>query len=148
MAYKNTLLTGITDFLVLSILKIKGDCYAYEISKYITSESNKLLSISPNTIYTVMYKLENEHMISEYSVLVGKKRTRVYYHIEADGETYLEELHGDYKNMISAVSSIFDSLEKEGKQHDLIMQAIHISGKTITSNSRKSRKKIFGYASK
>ena len=49
MAYKNTLLTGITDFLVLSILKIKGDCYAYEISKYITSESNKLLSISPNT---------------------------------------------------------------------------------------------------
>ena len=118
MAYKNTLLTGITDFLVLSILKIKGDCYAYEISKYITSESNKLLSISPNTIYTVMYKLENEHMISEYSVLVGKKRTRVYYHIEADGETYLEELHGDYKNMISAVSSIFDSLEKEGTQHD------------------------------
>ena len=99
MAYKNTLLTGITDFLVLSILKIKGDCYAYEISKYITSESNKLLSISPNTIYTVMYKLENEHMISEYSVLVGKK-------------------------------------------------AIHISGKTITSNSRKSRKKIFSYAGK
>ena len=63
MAYKNTLLTGITDFLVLSILKIKGDCYAYEISKYITSESNKLLSISPNTIYTVMYKLENEQRI-------------------------------------------------------------------------------------
>ena len=30
MAYKNTLLTGITDFLVLSILKIKGDCYAYD----------------------------------------------------------------------------------------------------------------------
>ena len=39
MAYKNTLITGITDFLVLAILKSKGDCYAYEISKYITSES-------------------------------------------------------------------------------------------------------------
>lgn len=47
MAYKNTLITGITDFLVLAILKSKGDCYAYEISKYITSESNELLSISP-----------------------------------------------------------------------------------------------------
>ena len=33
MAYKNTLITGITDFLVLAILKSKGDCYAYEISK-------------------------------------------------------------------------------------------------------------------
>ena len=63
MAYKNTLITGITDLLVLTILKNKGDCYAYEISKYITNESNELLSISPNTIYTVMYKLENEHMI-------------------------------------------------------------------------------------
>ena len=90
MAYKNTLITGITDFLVLAILKSKGDCYAYEISKYITSESNELLSISPNTIYTVMYKLENEQMISEYSVLVGKKRTRIYYHIESDGEAYLK----------------------------------------------------------
>lgn len=42
MEYKNTLITGITNFLVLTILKIKDDCYAYEISKYITSESNSL----------------------------------------------------------------------------------------------------------
>lgn len=117
MAYKNTLITGITDFLVLAILKSKGDCYAYEISKYITSESNELLSISPNTIYTVMYKLENEQMISEYSVLVGKKRTRIYYHIESDGETYLKELQHDYENMISGMSAIFDSLEK-GDTHE------------------------------
>ena len=76
---------------------------------------NNVVSQSP---YKGFNSCTVEHMISEYSVLVGKKRTRVYYHIEADGETYLEELHGDYKNMISAVSSIFDSLEKEGKQHD------------------------------
>ena len=112
MAYKNTLITGITDFLVLAILKSKGDCYAYEISKYITSESNELLSISPNTIYTVMYKLENEQMIS-----VGKKRTRIYYHIESDGEAYLKELQHDYENMISGMSAIFDSLEK-GDTHE------------------------------
>lgn len=117
MAYKNTLITGITDFLVLAILKNKGDCYAYEISKYITSESNELLSISPNTIYTVMYKLENEQMISEYSVLVGKKRIRIYYHIESDGEAYLKELQHDYENMISGMSAIFDSLEK-GDTHE------------------------------
>ena len=113
MAYKNTLITGITDFLVLAILKSKGDCYAYEISKYITSESNELLSISPNTIYTVMYKLENEQMISEYSVLVGKKRTRIYYHIESDGEAYLKELQHDYENMISVCLQFLILLRKE-----------------------------------
>ena len=120
MAYKNTLITGITDLLVLTILKNKGDCYAYEISKYITNESNELLSISPNTIYTVMYKLENEHMIAEYSVLAGKKRTRIYYHIESAGETYLEELQHDYENMVAGMSAIFDSLKK-GDKHESLM---------------------------
>lgn len=120
MAYKNTLITGITDLLVLTILKNKGDCYAYEISKYITNKSNELLSISPNTIYTVMYKLENEHMISEYSVLAGKKRTRIYYHIESAGETYLEELQHDYENMVSGMSAIFDSLKKGDKHESLV----------------------------
>ena len=55
--------------------------------------------------------------ISEYSVLVGKKRTRIYYHIESDGEAYLKELQHDYENMISGMSAIFDSLEK-GDTHE------------------------------
>lgn len=117
MAYKNTLITGITDFLVLAILKKRGDCYAYEISKYIDSESQNQLSISPNTIYTVMYKLENEHMISEYSVLAGKKRTRIYYHLEAPGEEYLNELQSDYCNMVHGVTDILNSLDK-GESHE------------------------------
>ena len=56
-------------------------------------------------------------MISEYSVLVGKKRIRIYYHIESDGEAYLKELQHDYENMVSGMSAIFDSLEK-GDTHE------------------------------
>lgn len=114
MAYKNNLITGITDLLVLSILKERGDSYVYDISKYITNYSQKLLSISHNTIYTVMYKLEEENMISEYAKLVGKKRTRVYYHIEPSGEAYLIELKKNYQDMTNGVNNIFNSLEKEG----------------------------------
>ena len=51
MAYKNTLITGITDFLVLAILKSKGDCYAYEISKYIDNESLNQLLQPTNSYY-------------------------------------------------------------------------------------------------
>ncbi|MCR5793134.1 MAG: PadR family transcriptional regulator [Lachnospiraceae bacterium] len=114
MAVKNFLITGITDLLVLSILKEMGDSYVYEICKFITNESDELLSISPNTIYTVMYKLEEEKKISEYSKLVGKKRTRVYYHIEQPGVEYLEELKTTYSNMTKGVESIFDSINKSG----------------------------------
>jgi len=73
MAAKNNLIIGITDLLILSILKEKGDSYVYDVSKYIASSSNGLLSISHNTVYTVMYKLEERKMVSEYAKLVGKK---------------------------------------------------------------------------
>lgn len=116
MVYKNSLITGITDLLVLAILNEKGDSYVYEITKYITNCSNESLSISHNTIYTVMYKLEEENMISEYSKLVGKKRTRVYYHIEPAGKTYLDELVENYNQMICGVELIFNSFTEEGKK--------------------------------
>lgn len=117
MTYKNALITGITDLLVLTLLKKRGDCYAYEISKYISQESKEQLSISPSTIYTVMYKLENEHMISEYSKLVGKKRTRIYYHIDPSGEAYLKELKQDYQSITNGVALVMESL-KGGSNND------------------------------
>ena len=55
MAYKNNLITGITELLVLKILE-QQDSYVYEIQKMINNNSEHLLSISLNTIYTVTYK--------------------------------------------------------------------------------------------
>ena len=118
MITKSSLITGITDLLVLSILKEHGDSYAYEISKYIASNSNALLPISHNTIYTVMYKLENEGKISEYTKLVGKKRTRVYYHIEESGRKHLDELLNTYKDMIQGVQYILDSFDSNGENRN------------------------------
>lgn len=112
MAYKNSIITGITDLLVLLILKEKGDSYVYEICKYITENSNELLSIPHNTVYTVMYKLEMENMISEYSKLVGRKRTRVYYHLEPAGEAYMNELMTNYQNMSTGFGLILEHLRR------------------------------------
>lgn len=109
MARKNNLIAGVTDLLVLSILDSK-DNYAYEISKYIASQSNSLLSMSMNTVYTVIYKLESKDMVSEYTKLVGKKRTRVYYHLEPAGKEYLERLRTNYNNMVKGASMIFEDL--------------------------------------
>ena len=72
MAYRNNLLTGITELLVLSILN-KMDSYIYEIVKLIANDSDNMLTLSSNTVYASAYKLEQAQMISEYSKLVGKK---------------------------------------------------------------------------
>ena len=67
------------------------------------------MSISQNTIYTATYKLANEGKISEYSKLVGKKRTRVYYHIEPDGREYLQELITVYQSTITGTNKILQN---------------------------------------
>ena len=109
MAYKNNLITGITELLVLKILE-QQDSYVYEIQKMINNHSEQLLSISLNTIYTVTYKLEKENLISEYSKRVGKKRTRVYYHLEETGKEHLAKVMTNYNYMIDGVNRIINSL--------------------------------------
>lgn len=109
MAERNYFINGITELLILSILSAH-DSYVYEITKTIENNSNGLLSISQNTIYTATYKLQNEGKISEYSKLVGKRRTRIYYHIEQEGDDYLKELKENYHQMITGVQAVVDSL--------------------------------------
>lgn len=111
---KNPFISGITDLLILSILK-HHDSYMYEMIKMITEYSGGLLVISQNTIYTAAYKLQSEGKISEYTKLVGKKRTRVYYRLEPKGEACLAELSENYKKTSDGVKNIFSVLEQEEK---------------------------------
>lgn len=105
MVAKNYFISGITEMLILYFLKQK-DCYVYEITKTITDFSEGDLSISQNTIYTATYKLESEGMISEYARLVGRKRTRVYYHVEPEGLRYLEELLSVFRSTFTGIEKI------------------------------------------
>lgn len=116
MANKNYFIYGITELLILFFLNQK-DCYVYEITKAVSELSEGNLSISQNTIYTATYKLENECKISEYSKLVGKKRTRVYYHIEPEGKIYLEELMNVYHSTIAGTNKILKNQSK-GREYD------------------------------
>lgn len=118
MAEKNYFINGITELLILSILSVH-DSYVYEITKAIENYSNGLLSISQNTIYTATYKLQNEEKISEYSKLVGKRRTRIYYHIEEKGGSYLEELKKNYYQTLSGVHAIIETLSTTTKNEEL-----------------------------
>lgn len=110
MANRNPLLNGITDLLILDILSVE-DSYAYEIEKTIQELSNETLSIPLNTVYTAIYKLEREGYITEYSKLVGRKRTRIYYHLEESGVAYVSELLENYHNLTTSVLATLKAIE-------------------------------------
>lgn len=117
MADRNYFINGITELLILSILNQK-DSYVYEIKKNIESYSDNLLTISQNTIYAATYKLLNEKKISEYSKLVGKRRIRIYYHLESSGKDALEEIEKNYLQTINGVNSILENLHTNSKEED------------------------------
>ena len=117
MAIKNALMTGITDLLILSILS-KEDAYAYDISKQIKASSNDALTISLNTIYTAIYKLEREGYVTEYSKLVGRKRTRVYYHLEDKGYAYAKELSDNYLTITAGVDTFLQTMNLPSAKTD------------------------------
>lgn len=102
--------TGVTDLLMLSILKHQ-DSYMYDIINAITELSDGKIEIPQNTVYTVAYRLEAEGKISSYSMLVNQRRTRVYYHIEPQGEIYLKKLLKSYKETAEGIANVLSSVE-------------------------------------
>ncbi len=116
MDNKNVFTKGLTDFLILSILE-KKDSYVYEIVGDISELSDEMITISQNTFYTAIYKLEENGFITNYSKLVGKKRTRIYYHIEPKGKNLLKQLSNDYSNTVEGVSRIL-SLNNKKEIHN------------------------------
>lgn len=119
MANQKNLITGILDIVVLSILS-QEDTYAYALCKKITALSNDKLSVTLSSIYTVIYKLERAKYITEYSVVVGKKRTRVYYHLEPSGHEYAHQMLTEYFHITDSVACILHSLNliKEEPSHE------------------------------
>ena len=96
MTSRNTFKKGSCELLVLHILNNKGDCYGYEIGQIIRDITNEYLSFPEGSMYPVLYKLIDKGHITDYKKQVGKRLTRVYYHIEPSGQNRLEELTQEY----------------------------------------------------
>lgn len=93
------------EMLLLKIIE-QQDCYGYQITQLIKQLSNNKIDIKEGTMYPVLYRLLDKGYISDQKVLVGKRLTRVYYHIEPEGKKYLHELYNEYLQTIDNINSI------------------------------------------
>lgn len=118
MAVRNSFKSGSCELVVLHILKYYGDCYAYQISQYITSLSDGSLSFPEGSLYPAFYKMIDNKYISDYKKQTGKRLIKVYYHIEPAGEERLEQLLKDYYQIVEGIDKIlhFDFSRLEESQ--------------------------------
>ena len=99
---------GMVELIVLFLLN-KEDFYGYQLTTMIKELSMNKLVITESSLYPTLYKLLDNKMISDYEERVGKRRIRVYYHIEEDGKKRLADLLDDYKTIMEGMELILNS---------------------------------------
>ena len=103
---------GCAEILVLYLL-CKEDLYGYQITQLFEEKSKGRFKMLEGTLYLVLYRLVDAGYVSTHTELVGKKRTRKYYHIEPSGKEYLNKILYEYDEISLGISMILDRKEEK-----------------------------------
>lgn len=96
---------GIMPLVLLGLLR-SGDMYGYQLVQEIEKQSNGRIVTQEGSLYPVLYKLLDAGLISDRKELVGKRMTRVYYHLEPKGEEHFWFLLREYKETARGIMMI------------------------------------------
>lgn len=105
---------GVMSLVLLSLLK-REDMYGYQLVTEIQRLSEGKIVTQEGSLYPVLYKLEDQDLISSRKVPVGKRMNRVYYHLEPSGAQRLAELIADYKAVVQGVFLIVGETDEPEK---------------------------------
>ncbi len=104
---------GVMSLVILALLK-KEDMYGYQLVQETAASSGGRLTTQEGSLYPVLYKLVDQGLISDHKVQVGKRMTRIYYHLEPAGEQRLKELTREYEEVTQGVLQIIRGEENHG----------------------------------
>ena len=110
---QNSFRRGVMSLVILSLLK-REDMYGYQLVQETEKSSGGRLTTQEGSLYPVLYKLLDQGYISDRKVLVGKRMTRVYYHLEPKGEEKRKELVREYEEVTMGVFQIMKESEENG----------------------------------
>lgn len=109
---QNLFRRGVTSLVILALLK-REDMYGYQLVQETARISCGKLTTQEGSLYPVLYRLLDQGLISDKRVLVGKRMTRIYYHLEPAGEKRLQELIAEYEE---TTQGVFLIIQAEGEK--------------------------------
>lgn len=104
---------GVMSLVILALLK-REDMYGYQLVQETANSSGGKLTTQEGSLYPVLYRLLDQGLISDRKVQVGKRMSRIYYHLEPVGEERLRELIQEYEDV---TQGIFQIIREEGGTH-------------------------------
>ena len=96
---------GTVEMIILFLLN-KEDLYGYQLTTLIRQLSDGDFVVTESTLYPTLYKLLDNNYISDKEVPCGKRRIRVYYHLEEAGQERLHNLIEDYNLITQGIKKI------------------------------------------
>ncbi|SCJ47325.1 transcriptional regulator%2C Acidobacterial%2C PadR-family [uncultured Eubacterium sp.] len=112
---------GTVEMIVLFLLQ-KQDLYGYQLTTLIKKQSDGNVIVTESTLYPTLYKLLKNGYISDREMPIGKRRVRVYYHLEDAGRERLADLLEDYNEITVGIERILtsdlDFTEEEDEPRD------------------------------
>lgn len=102
---QNSFRRGVMSMVILGLLK-REDMYGYQLVQETQKRSGGRITTQEGSLYPVLYKLVDQGLITDRRVQVGKRMTRVYYHLEPAGEARLAELVREYEEVTQGVFQI------------------------------------------
>lgn len=110
---QNSFRRGVISLVILSLLK-REDMYGYQLVQETERSSGGRITTQEGSLYPVLYKLVDQGLISDRKVQVGKRMTRVYYHLEPAGEQRQRELAQEYEEVAQGVFQIMKGGDNHG----------------------------------
>lgn len=101
---------GSMEMLILCLLS-REDMYGYQLAQEINARSNGMLKVTEGSMYPHLYKLIEKKSISDTKKLIGKRRTRVYYHLENEGKLLLEKYRKEFLDVNEGIMCILNSYD-------------------------------------
>lgn len=98
------------EMLLLHMLS-ESDMYGYQLAQEIKKRSSGIYTILEGSMYPILYRLSELNYISFYETKVGRRQTRIYYHLEEDGRSYLEQLKASYYEYMDLISFLLHAKE-------------------------------------
>lgn len=89
--YERQMKKGVLEILVLKLLG-ENEKYGYQLISELKERSEGLFSLKEGTLYPILYRLEEEGLVtSRWSQAQGKEAAKKYYQISDTGKIVLED---------------------------------------------------------
>ena len=112
MKVRENLKKGTVEMVLLHLLSERS-MYGYEILQEMKKRSGEQFVLKDGSMYPILYRMIDKGLITDEQVLVGRRRTRVYYHLTEEGKAYLEEIKAEYLFITEGITKLLNYQEEQ-----------------------------------